>query len=90
MRRRNARLYSEILGELDIITHFETDYTESMYHLYMISVGKKDELRERLVGSGISTGLHYPFPLHLQDAFGQPRYVKGNSPVAEMLADEAS
>ena len=76
MRRRNTWLYSEVLAGLDITALFGTDYTQSMYHLSLNRMIKKDELRERLVGSGISTGLHYLFPLRLQDPFGRLRCMK--------------
>ena len=88
MRRRNASLYGKALAELDIITPFEPEYAESVYHLYMIRTKNRDELRERLGRGGISSGLHYPVPLHLQDAFAHLGFKKGDFPVAEMLADE--
>ena len=88
MRRQKARLYSELLAELDVIAPFEPEYSEGVYHLYVIRAKKRDELREHLASHGVSTGLHYPVPLHLQRAFAHLGYKEGDFPVAEMLANE--
>ncbi len=88
MRREKAGLYSEALGKLDVIIPFEPEYSESIYHLYVIRARKRDRLREHLASHGISTGLHYPVPLHLQGAFAHLGYKKGDFPVAELLAGE--
>jgi dTDP-4-amino-4,6-dideoxygalactose transaminase len=38
--------------------------------------------------AGISTGLHYPIPLHLQNAYSQLNYRRGDFPIAERTAAE--
>ncbi len=45
------------------------DYGRHVYHLYVIQSDMRDSLRERLADAGIESGLHYPTPLHLQDAY---------------------
>ncbi|HUT04565.1 MAG TPA: aminotransferase class I/II-fold pyridoxal phosphate-dependent enzyme [bacterium] len=88
MRREKAGLYGEALGKLDVIIPFEPEYSESVYHLYVIRASKRDRLREHLTSHGISAGLHYPVPLHLQGAFAHLGYKQGDFPVAEKLAAE--
>jgi dTDP-4-amino-4,6-dideoxygalactose transaminase len=43
-------------------------------------------VRERLAGSGIDTGIHYPIPVHLQPAYRDLGYARGDFPVAEHCA----
>jgi len=57
-----------------------------VYHLYVVQVANRDELRERLAAEGIETGIHYPCPLHLQTCFAQLGYQPGDFPVAERQA----
>lgn len=57
-----------------------------VYHLYIVRVANRDELRERLAEAGIETGIHYPCPLHLQTCFAQLGYQRGDFPVAERQA----
>ena len=48
---------------------------------------KRDQLREQLAEAGIETGLHYPTPLHLQQAYKSLGYKQGDFPVTETLKD---
>lgn len=96
-RRRVASEYQKRLGNLSqIILPKEMDYAKHVYHLYVIQIkdqNKKngnelrDELQTFLNGEGISTGLHYPLPLHLQPCFSHLDYKKGDFPVTEKLAE---
>jgi dTDP-4-amino-4,6-dideoxygalactose transaminase len=51
-------------------------------------VQDREELQEKLASSGIGTGIHYPVPLHLQDAYRHLGYAKGSFPVSEKIASE--
>lgn len=88
-RRSHARLYRELLGDINgIITPEEMPYARHVYHLYVVRAKKRDGLQAFLKGKGIETGLHYPIPLHLQKAFDYLGYKKGDFPVAEQYAGE--
>jgi dTDP-4-amino-4,6-dideoxygalactose transaminase len=58
------------------------------YHQYVILTEKKEELSKFLAERGIGTGAFYPVPLHLQKAFNELGYKKGDLPVAEMLSSQ--
>ena len=86
-RREHAAYYTELLaGIQNVILPAEADFAEAVYHLYVIRVDNRDGLQEFLQTSGVSTGLHYPLPLHLQKAYAHLGYKKGDFPVAENAA----
>jgi dTDP-4-amino-4,6-dideoxygalactose transaminase len=87
-RRTNATRYDELLAEIpQVIRVSEAPFTRSVYHLYVILVENRDELQKYLQEKGITTGLHYPLPLHLQKAYAHLGYKKGDFPVAESAAE---
>ena len=59
-----------------------------MYHLYVIRTKNRDQLRSYLAEMGIDTGIHYPIPLHLQEAYKGLGYGNGDFPVTETIAKE--
>jgi len=61
---------------------------ESVYHLFVIRVPKRDEFRAHLEACGIATAIHYPVPVHLQPAYRELGYGAGDFPVTERLARE--
>lgn len=86
-RRDHALLYNNLLSQIEHVTvPFEAEYAQSVYHLYVIHVPRRDELQTFLTEKGISTGLHYPLPLHLQKAYANNGYKKGDFPNAEEAA----
>jgi len=86
-RRRNAQLYNELLSGVEgIETPKELERTHCVYHLYVIQADDRDGLQRYLQQNGISTGLHYPVPLHLQEAYKHLGYKEGDFPVAEKAA----
>jgi dTDP-4-amino-4,6-dideoxygalactose transaminase len=87
-RRQNASLYTQDLTLNTIIPPYEPDWTKAVYHLYIIRTQKRDELQKYLSENGISTGLHYPIPLHLQNAYKNFNLGNGNYPITEKVADE--
>lgn len=64
----------------------ELSNVNAVYHLYVIRVPDRDRLREHLASLGISAGVHYPVPLHLQQAYKRLGYKRGDFPVAEHLS----
>lgn len=88
-RRKNAHRYNELLKGADgVIVHEEQKKLKAVYHLYVIRTTMRDELQEYLTERDVSSGLHYPIPLHLQKAYENLGYKKGDFPVSEKAATE--
>jgi len=86
-RKKNAQLYTEILSKVQgIQTPRELDGTDCVYHLYVIRTDDRQGLQHYLHENGIATGLHYPIPLHLQEAYKDLGYTHGDFPEAENAA----
>lgn len=87
-RLMGAKLYTKYLQSVSVITpKIFPDY-KHVFHLYVIRASRRNELAKYLSSKGISTLIHYPIPLHLQPAFRDLGYKKGDFPVTEKLADE--
>lgn len=88
-RRRNAKMYHEMLADVKGVTlPHDPDHLKSVYHIYPIRVRKRDSLISALSAKGISCGIHYPVPIHLQGAYSSLGLSRGSFPVAEKCADE--
>lgn len=88
-RRRNAKLYDEKLGKIDgIAIPTESSHNKHVYHIYAIRLQDRDSLIAALAQKDIHCGIHYPIPLHLQEAYRSMGLEKGKFPVAEKVASE--
>jgi len=87
-RRKNAKIYDELLEESDVVIPVEKNYNRHVYHLYVIRVKERQKLTEYLNSKGIQTAIHYPTPIHLQEAYSFLNYKRGSFPVAEKCVDE--
>jgi dTDP-4-amino-4,6-dideoxygalactose transaminase len=89
LRRAAAKRYNEIFKSVSgVITPFEPAGSKPVYHLYVVRVSNRDQVQAQLTKAGIGTGIHYPVPIHLQKAYADLGYQKGDLPVTEMLASE--
>jgi dTDP-4-amino-4,6-dideoxygalactose transaminase len=89
VRRIRARVYDRHLGGLeDLVAPREASYAHHVYHLYVVRVKGRDRILQQLASEGIACGIHYPVPIHLQEAYRFLGYGKGSFPVAEQCADE--
>jgi dTDP-4-amino-4,6-dideoxygalactose transaminase len=70
-RRRAARLYDERLARIPAITPpaAPADELSHVYHLYVIRTPKREELQAFLNAKGVQSGIHYPIPIHRQEAY---------------------
>ena len=89
-RRECARRYGELLAPTaDAITiPHEPAWSKSVYHLYVIRVEDREALQKHLAESGIATGIHYPIPVHLQEAYAFRNWNPGDFPVSESLSKQ--
>ncbi|HHW02470.1 MAG TPA: DegT/DnrJ/EryC1/StrS family aminotransferase [Thermoanaerobacterales bacterium] len=88
-RREKANLYNKLLKDTPVITPYEAPGSHHVYHLYTILAPERDELQKYLQEKGISTGVYYPLPLHLQEVYKYLGYKKGDLPVAESISEKA-
>jgi dTDP-4-amino-4,6-dideoxygalactose transaminase len=88
-RREHSRLYSELLGGMEeVITPQEAGYGAHVYHIYAVRVKNRDLVLQMMGEKGIGCAIHYPIPVHLQEAYRFLGYQKGAFPVAERCAEE--
>jgi len=87
-RRQVAAWYGERLGKNEqVVVPTVPAGREHIYHLYVVRVPERDRVMKELGAREISCGLHYPIPLHLQEAYSDLGYSIGNLPVTEAVAD---
>jgi dTDP-4-amino-4,6-dideoxygalactose transaminase len=85
-RRAAAAIYDQLLAGSAVVTPAVMPGVKHIYHLYVIQADERDALKQHLAEQGIETGLHYPVPLHLQQAYESLGYKAGDFPVSESLA----
>jgi len=67
-RRKIASLYSELLPH-KIVKPYVAPIAKHAYHLYVIRTENRDEMRQKLAAQGVDTAVHYPTPIHMQEAY---------------------
>ena len=88
-RRRAAAFYDAALAEVgDLVTPPVPTGSSPVWHLYVVRTADPEALGAHLAEHGVSTGRHYPIPVHLTAAYESLGYRRGAFPVAEALADE--
>lgn len=87
-RRAAAERYDELLLKAEMQLPVVPDFAEPVWHLYVVRVEDRDAMRAYLSEHGVSTGIHYPIPIHLQPAYEALGYEAGSFPVTEKYAGE--
>jgi dTDP-4-amino-4,6-dideoxygalactose transaminase len=87
LRRSHAAAYDQALADIEeIVTPAAADFARHVYHVYAIRVQDRDDVIRFLTERGIGCGVHYPVPVHLQEAYRSLGYGVGAFPVAERCA----
>ena len=88
-RRNHAAHYDAGLRKIGgVVTPVQAANVNHVYHVYAIRVSNRDQVMESLADQGIATAIHYPVPVHLQEAYQSLGYGRGTFPVAEHCAAE--
>jgi dTDP-4-amino-4,6-dideoxygalactose transaminase len=87
-RRAHAVYYNELLSQTGVQIPDEKSYARHVYHIYAIRTQQRDILQQRLNAEGIQTGIHYPIPVHLQEAYADLGHKAGDFPNSEQVAME--
>ncbi len=89
LRRQHAREYSNMLASVPgIVTPTVASYGTHVFHIYAIRMAERDEVMRQLRENGVACGIHYPVPVHMQEAYAELNYKAGDFPVAEKCASE--
>jgi UDP-2-acetamido-2-deoxy-ribo-hexuluronate aminotransferase len=88
-RREAANYYGNLLEtQPEIIQPVESIFANHTYNQYVIKIGERDRIKEKMNKAEIPTMIYYPSPLHLQKAYAFLGYSEGAFPVAERLCKE--
>jgi len=88
-RREIAARYKEHLsGVDDLVMPYEAEDVFHVYHLFVVRTKQRSQLQKYLAEKEIATALHYPIPIHFQEAYKHLGYKKGDFPASESAADE--
>jgi dTDP-4-amino-4,6-dideoxygalactose transaminase len=86
-RRTAATIYRGLLSDLPVrLPPPDPPGASQVFHLFVVEVAERDRVAAALRANGITTGVHYPTPIHLQPAWRSLGYAPGDFPVAERLA----
>jgi dTDP-4-amino-4,6-dideoxygalactose transaminase len=87
-RRRKAQAYMTMLEPFPVIRPFEMQEARHVYHLFVIRTKRRNSLQTFLKKKGIDTLIHYPIPIHLQEAYRELGYQRGDLPLTEQCSQE--
>lgn len=87
-RREIATMYHQLLYNSNVQLPCERQWAKHVYHLFVIRVNKRDALKDYLHERGVGTQIHYPIPIHLQDAYKKLGHKAGDFPISERNAEE--
>lgn len=88
-RRARARDYDALLAGSPVVeAPQQLAGRRHVYHIYAVRTADRDALARQLQAEGVSTGLHYPIPVHLQEAHADLGYKAGDFPESEAAARE--
>jgi len=87
LRQDVAQKYTTALKDKDLILPHIDEYSTSSWAQYSVRVKNRDEMQAKLKEQGVPTAVHYPMPLHLQEAFEYLNYKRGDFPISETVSD---
>jgi len=85
-RRENAKMYDEKLKDTALTLPISIAESKSVYNMYVVQSENREKMINKLNDKGISTGIYYPVPMHLQKVYKNLGYKEGDMPVAEYLS----
>lgn len=87
-RKEAAKKYQNGILNPNILLPQVADYADPVWHIFAIRTSKRDALEAYLNEMGIGTTIHYPTPIHLQEAYRNMNFAEANLPIAVRLANE--
>ena len=86
-RRSISHKYIDALKDTSLVMPTETEGGKRVFHLFILQSENREEIESKLKEKGIATGTYYKVPMHLQKAFNDLGYKKGDFPNAEYLSE---
>ena len=86
-RRSISHKYIDALKDTSLVMPTETEGGKHVFHLFILQSENREEIESKLKEKGIATGTYYKVPMHLQKAFNDLGYKKGDFPNAEYLSE---
>lgn len=86
-RRSISHKYIEALKDTSLVMPTETEGGKHVFHLFILQSENREEIESKLKEKNIATGTYYKVPMHLQKAFKDLGYKKGDFPNAEYLSE---
>lgn len=87
LRRQHAAQYKELLLGTPVTPPVECPDARHVYHLYVVQAPERDALQAHLKSCGVFTGIHYPVPIHQQNAMAYLGYHEGDFPQTEAVVN---
>jgi dTDP-4-amino-4,6-dideoxygalactose transaminase len=87
-RREHAAEYTKLLAHGPVKTPEAMAWGEHVFHVYAVRTADRAGLQKHLGDRQIQNGIHYPYPVHLQEAYADPAYPAGSMPQSEAAASE--
>ena len=84
----HAKRYDQAFAGTNMISTERAAYGSPVYHLYVVRVRQREAFIKNLAARGIGTAIHYPVPIHLQEAYASLGLKPGAFPVSEAAAEE--
>jgi dTDP-4-amino-4,6-dideoxygalactose transaminase len=84
----HAAVYADLLQESGVLLPTALPGRRHVYYVYVVRNPERDQLQRSLAERGVSTGIHFPVPIHLQPACRDLGYHEGDLPVTEQIARE--
>lgn len=85
-RRRIADRYVSLLHDAPLELPHVGPGLEHVYHLFVVQVAERDRVLADLTAQGVGAGIHYPVPIHLQEAYRHREVGRGAFPLTEAAA----
>lgn len=87
-RQENARYYNKRLADSSFVTPLIPDYSSHVFHLYVVQVENREQIRKLLAEKDIGTGIHYPTPLPYLKAYEKLGHKPADFPVSYKQKDK--
>jgi dTDP-4-amino-4,6-dideoxygalactose transaminase len=87
-RQACAEVYRRLLAEARVRIPEDSPNADSVYHLFVAYVENRDRARAELERLGVQTAVHYPVPVHLQEAYAHLGYKPKSLPFTEKACEQ--